>query len=177
MIFLIGYRAVGKSTIGSLLAKKLSLDFIDLDDWICDNASMSVKAIVESEGWEGFRRREYAALLEMTTRSNTVVATGGGAVLHQTLWPTLQKVGLVVWLQATTATLCDRLLTTDSALRPSLTGAGLIEEIEAVLKERLPLYAAFAGSCVATDDISIDEAVEKIASLYRDSPHAVVTKK
>ena len=177
MIFLVGYRAVGKSTIGRLLAKELSLDFIDLDDWICDNANMSVSAIVQREGWEGFRMREHAALLEMTTQLKTVVATGGGAVLHQEIWPSLQKVGLVVWLQATTETLCGRLLKADSALRPSLTGAGLIEEIETVLKVRLPLYARVADSTVATDNISIDQAVEKIASIYRDSLHTVVTKK
>ena len=177
MIFLVGYRAVGKSTIGRLLAEELSLDFIDLDDWICDNASMSVADIVKNEGWEGFRERESAALLEMATRSNTVVATGGGAVLHQKIWPALQKTGLVVWLQATTETLCNRLLQTDSALRPSLTGVGLVEEIEAVLKERLPLYALVAESTVATDDISIEKAVEKIVSIYKDSPQRVVSTK
>lgn len=176
MIFLVGYRAVGKSTIGRLLGQELSLDFIDLDDWICDNARKSVPEIVESEGWAGFRKREYDALVETSFMVDTVVATGGGAVLHETIWPVLKECGYVVWLTARTKTLCER-LAADYGQRPSLTDAGLLQEIEAVLTERLPLYTKVADLIIQTDDMSIDDAVQKISQEFKAFSYRKVQQK
>ncbi len=168
MIFLVGYRAVGKTTIGRALAKKFAWDFVDLDEWICDNASMSVADIVATEGWQGFRRREQVLLRKSFTLQDTVVATGGGAVLHQEEWQAEKKHGLTVWLQADTAVICERLRQAPPGLRPSLTCAGLLKEVESVLLQRQPLYEAVAELRVRTDKNSVDEAVLLIADYYQE---------
>lgn len=168
MIFLIGYRAVGKTTVGRRLAEKLCWDFVDLDEWICDNAGRAVAEIVKDEGWEGFRSREKDVLEQSFGLSNSVVSTGGGAVLHQQMWTQKNNDSLTVWLTADTKILCERLMKGAIEQRPSLTGAGLLEELETVLEERLPLYSTVADITIATDGSSVDEVVNKISTAYRN---------
>ena len=166
MIFLVGYRAVGKTTIGRQLAKKFAWDFIDLDEWICHNAGMSVSEIVEKEGWQGFRAREKELLQQSFKLSDSIISTGGGAVLHQEVWAIDRPESLTVWLQADVKVICERLLMADPEQRPSLTNTELLEEVESVLSERLPLYENVADLKVSTDVHSIDEVALIIAEAY-----------
>ncbi len=78
-IFLIGFMASGKTTVGRLLAERLEWAFVDLDKLIEDGAAQTVADIFAAEGEAGFRKRETEALREVAKRRKTVVATGGGA--------------------------------------------------------------------------------------------------
>jgi shikimate kinase len=69
LLFLIGPRGSGKSTVGSLVAKGLSLLFYDTDDLVEAEAGLSIADIVGSEGWESFRTRESRALAEAVRRA------------------------------------------------------------------------------------------------------------
>ena len=83
LIFLVGPRACGKTTIGRLLAQRLALPFIDTDHYLLEQAGRTVAEIVEAEGWPGFRKRESDALRAVTAirRQGAVIASGGGMVL------------------------------------------------------------------------------------------------
>ena len=74
-IFLIGARGCGKTTVGRTLALAQGCQFIDTDYWLQENAQQTIAAIVEQEGWDGFRARETAAL-EAVSAPSRVVATG-----------------------------------------------------------------------------------------------------
>lgn len=152
-ILLIGYRATGKSTVGRALAQHTGMTFIDMDDYVVAQAGMTVEQMVRQHGWAYFRELEKQALLTVAAEPQQVVATGGGAVLHQEIWPQVRQGALVAWLQADVATICRRLAADDlsSSQRPSLTGSDIQQEVEDVLAERQPLYEA---SC----DVSIDTA-------------------
>src|SRR4029450_7991537 len=78
-MFLIGFMASGKTTVGRLLSERLGWEFVDLDKLIEDDAGKAVADIFAAEGEAGFRKRETAALLEVAKQRKTVVATGGGA--------------------------------------------------------------------------------------------------
>jgi len=78
-IFLIGFMASGKTTVGRLLAERLDWTFVDLDKVIEDEAERTVAEIFASEGEPGFRKRETEALRDVVKRRKVVVATGGGA--------------------------------------------------------------------------------------------------
>ena len=151
VIFLVGARACGKTTVGKALAKKLKLPFADTDQHLLDNAGRSVDQIVEAEGWAGFRQRESAALREVTNARTHggVISTGGGMVLAETNRVFMRQYGMVVFLDAPVEVLAERLGRNPlSSQRPSLTGKGLVEEIGDVLKERRPLYEAAAHHIV-----------------------------
>jgi shikimate kinase len=141
-IILIGYRATGKSTMGTRLAQALGFSFIDTDQAIEQQEGQCIRDIVQQHNWDYFRQKEKETLLKFSTEKNHVIATGGGAVLHQDIWPEIKQNNLVIWLQADIETICTRLAndTISESQRPSLTGADIQQEVADVLTARTPLY-------------------------------------
>lgn len=166
-VYLIGGRAVGKSSIGVKLARKLGYRFLDTDTLITDACGCSVADIVDREGWQAFRACEKQALLQLITEKSCVVATGGGAILHRELWLELKKQGKVVWLKADSAILCERIAGDhhSAVQRPSLTGKDICQELEDVLEERNPLYRETADYIIDSGKMTIDEAVQAIEQI------------
>jgi len=144
LIFLIGARASGKSTLGRLLAEKLQLAFIDSDQHIRAAGGLEVDEIVARSGWPVFRARE-SALLRECAHPRTVVATGGGIVLDPRNREFMRAVGTVFFLAVPAQLLSSRLAEDPrTARRPSLTGLPPAEEAAQVLAERESLYRAAA---------------------------------
>ena len=173
IIFLVGARACGKTTVGKALAKKLKLHFADTDQHLLDNAGRSVDQIVEAEGWAGFRQRESAALREVTNARTHggVISTGGGMVLAEANRVFMRQNGMVVFLDAPVEVLAERLGRNPlSSQRPSLTGKGLMEEIGDVLKERRPLYEAAAHHIVDATR-PLPSICRHIADLWKTRAH------
>ena len=169
LIFLVGPRACGKTTIGRLLAQRLALPFIDTDHYLLEQAGRTVAEIVEAEGWPGFRTRESAALRDVADahRGGCVVATGGGMVLAEANRQLMRQRGMVVFLDAPVQVLAERLGRNPlSSQRPSLTGRGLVEEISQVLAERRALYEAAAHHVVDASR-PLSAICRRIAQLWR----------
>ena len=151
ILYLVGARASGKTTVGKALAKKLGMPFADTDQHLLESAGCSVDQIVETEGWPGFRLRESTALREVSDAHprGCVVSTGGGMILAEANRSLMRQRGMVVFLDATVEVLAERLGRNPlNSQRPSLTGKGLVEEISDVLNERRPLYEASAHHVV-----------------------------
>lgn len=164
-IFLVGARAAGKTTMGKMLANKLSFSFIDTDCHLLETTQKTVAEIVEKEGWEGFRARESQVLIE-TAKPDRVIATGGGMVLAEQNRQFMKEHGTVIFLSAPAATLAARLMKDPNvAQRPSLTGMSISDEMEKVLAERLPLYHDAAHHVVNVDqdeNLILTEILEKL---------------
>ena len=151
LIFLIGARACGKSTLGRLLAENLHLAFVDTDQYLCAAAGLEVDEIVARSGWPAFRALESAALRECA-KPRAVVATGGGMVLDPHNREFMRATGTVFYLDVPARILAARLAEDPrTALRPSLTGLPPAEEIARVLAEREPLYRAAAHQIIRAD--------------------------
>ncbi len=163
-ILFTGFRATGKSLVGSLLARKLGYTFVDADIALCEQQGMSVRALVEQYGWQKFRALEYAFLEGMLTAEQTVLAVGGGAIEHTTLWPDLEKRYYIVWLRASQETICTRMGADhkNRDQRPALLGTHLEEEVRQMLVQRTPLYAAGAHYIVDTDDLDPEAVVSTV---------------
>lgn len=82
-VALAGLMGVGKSTVGPLLAARLGVDFVDLDQRIESEAGCSVAQIFAAEGEQGFRRRESAALDRVLSGGGPLVLALGGGTAHQ----------------------------------------------------------------------------------------------
>jgi shikimate kinase len=163
LIFLIGFRGTGKSTVARLLAARLGWTAIDADELLESRAGMSIRRIFEIEGESGFRARESAILEELCHLRNHVIATGGGVVLDPRNQELMKQAATVVWLTADAATIWQRMLQDASTAdrRPALTIGGLAE-VEQLLQVREPLYRACADHCVATGDQNLEQVVEGI---------------
>jgi len=166
-IVLIGYRAVGKSTLGALLATRLGRPFIDLDAVFEAEAGQTISAFVEQAGWPAFRRREQELVRRYAGRQGLVIATGGGVVLDPENIALLRGSGRLIWLKATPATIRARLHQDQRQVadRPSLTGQGTIAEIDEVLAVREPLYAAAAHLVLEVDSAAPEALVQAILQL------------
>ena len=139
-IFMIGARGAGKTTVGKALAEALGYEFVDTDIYLLQTSQLSVAEIVAREGWSGFRRRETLALQNISA-PNTVVATGGGAILAEENRQFMREQGQVVYLRSPASTLAHRLEDAPQEdQRPTLTGKPINEEISQVLNEREALY-------------------------------------
>src|SRR5438045_3746561 len=98
-IFLVGMMGAGKTSVGKLLARKLTKVFYDSDHVIEERTGVRIPVIFELEGEPGFRARETSVLEELTTLGDVVLATGGGAVLSPRNREILRHRGTVVYLR------------------------------------------------------------------------------
>ena len=116
-IFLLGFMASGKSTVGPVLAAKLGLEFIDLDMVIEAGAGCAIAELIEREGEERFREMEAELLREAAARGAAVIAPGGGAITREENRELMSRLGITVWLEAP-FDLCWRRIQKDGATRP-----------------------------------------------------------
>lgn len=142
-IFLVGFMGAGKTTFGKKLAKKLQLEFVDLDDAVCAAYGYpSVTALVGEKGIDFFREAESKTLREIDL-ADKVISTGGGTPCYYDSMAWMKEHGTVIYLELDKKTLYNRLRQSDMNERPLLKGLddeGLQQFIHDKLQERLPYY-------------------------------------
>ncbi len=141
-IAIVGFRAVGKTTVGEVLAGLIGWNFADMDRILTERFGMSISEWVSLHGWESFRRKESELLQELSNLSRIVVATGGGIIERKLNVSLLEEKFYVVWLKADIKTVKKRIRSDKgSALnRPPLHGRDSISEVHYLLQKRAPLY-------------------------------------
>jgi shikimate kinase len=164
-IYLVGPMGSGKTTIGRRVARVTGKAFQDSDREIEERTGVSIAVIFEVEGEAGFRLRERQVIDHLTQLRNTVVATGGGAVIEpqNRLW--LRERGFVVYLRSSV----DRLYahTWRDRGRPLLRTADPKARLVALLAERDPWYREVADLIVDTDGRTVRELVDEITTASR----------
>ena len=166
-IVLIGYRGTGKSVVGGLLAKRLSMTYVGMDAQIVDRAQMTIPEIVEKYDWTGFRDRETVVAQELSGRDNLVIDTGGGVIERPENMKILGQKARVFWLKASINTIVSRIQS--DTQRPALMeGKTFTEEVAEVLERRIPKYKSAAHHEIDTDDLTPDEVVDKIIAILRE---------
>ncbi len=176
-LFLIGYRATGKSAIGLLLAERLGWRFVDTDALIEEALGITIAQCFAQRGEAFFREREGECLEKVVQRiaagEKLVVATGGGMILKPENVALMRGTGKVVWLQASPRAIRERLERDPKTFttRPGLTEASPVREVEKVLSGREPIYRQSADFELRTDDGRPPEAlVEEIFRWQRAIP-------
>jgi shikimate kinase len=167
-IFLIGYRATGKSTVARNIAASLGLKCVDSDALIVQAAGMTITEIFTRETEEGFRERESEVVAKIALGDNQVVALGGGAVLRSENRAAICNQGRIVWLQASVDSVCARLRedSQTQSQRPQLTSHDLYDEVSELMERRRSVYADIADFAVDTELLDAAEvALEVIATL------------
>lgn len=170
-IYLIGYRATGKTTVGRVLADLLRWNFIDADVYLESQAGKTIRDIFQEEGEASFRDRESLNLKELSQRQDHVIATGGGIILREENRQRMKETGFVVWLTATAPTLWARIQADSTTLerRPNLTVGG-IEEVETLLEARLPLYEMGCDLRISTEGESPERLASAILAAWSEIP-------
>lgn len=164
-IALIGFMAVGKSTVGRNLAKRLHRRFVDLDRAIEKRAGLKVREIFEQKGETQFRELEKQTLADVLRLPKQVIATGGGVILDAENLGMLQEQSLLVCLTASIDTILARV--GSGTKRPLLKGPNRRERIEELLAQRADKYAQ-AHVTVDTSALTLEQVVERIAAAVEE---------
>jgi shikimate kinase len=159
-IFLIGPMGAGKSAVGRQLARSLHLPFMDSDDEIESRTGVDIPFIFEKEGEAGFRKREAAAIDDLTGIDGVVLATGGGAVVDAVSRSRLGGRGFVVYLYTTVAQQVAR--TKKGRERPLLENGDRRQILDELLVKRDPLYREIADLVVETDGRKVHSVAKEI---------------
>ena len=149
----------GKTTIGQLLAKRLSLPFFDSDHELEARTGVSVATIFEIEGEPAFRTREAQIIDELTQRQSIVLGTGGGAILNADTRAALRERGTVIYLHSTPETSYERVRRNRE--RPLLMVTDPLGRLRQLYEMRHHLY---------------EETSHFTVESYRDRPSAVVAE-
>ena len=165
-IVLLGYMASGKSTIGSVLAEKMQLPFIDLDAFIEEKEEMSVSDVFKSKGEIYFRKQEHLYLKELLNAEGSfVLSLGGGTPCYAGNMDVLQSFESVVsiYLKTSIDTIVNRLLN-EKSQRPlvaNLKEEELTEFIAKHLFERSYYYNQATYKLIV-DNKTVEETVKDL---------------
>jgi shikimate kinase len=161
LVFL-GMMGSGKSSIGSLVSKKLDLPFIDVDNIIVENTGMSILEIFEKKGEGYFRNLEEKVTLKCLKKSKKVISLGGGGFINAKIRKEILSNHFSFWLSWDESILIKRIK--GSKKRP-LVSRSTDQEIKAIIKDRSKIYsnAQFKINC---NKLTKTEIVKKIIKIY-----------
>jgi len=157
---------VGKSTIAKSLAKKLSFDFIDIDEIIEKKEGCSINDIFKNKSEIFFRKLESKITLQELEKSGSVVSLGGGAFLNKSIRQSVKNSSISFWIDISLDTLIKRLKKTKK--RPLLANKDLNKVVSKIYLERKKTYnqADFKVKC---DSLKKNEIVKKILEKYESA--------
>ena len=162
-LVLLGMMAVGKTTLGKIVAKKQELKFIDIDASIEKKNSMTIKEIFKKKGEKFFRMEEENEILKSLEKNNCVIALGGGAFMNKTVRENILKNAISIWLSVDIKTLNQRIKW--NRKRPLLKEENNQKKITELYAERKNIYK-LVNHQITCDKLSKKNIAEKIIALY-----------
>ena len=167
-LYLIGYMASGKSTIGRKIAKRTELPFFDTDKMVEEAEGATVADIITYAGEEYFREAERRALEQTAEVENAIISTGGGVPMWGDNQAWISEHGMSVYLKRTPEQILSRLSPHGRQKRPKFRGKSdeeLLRFMHEHLAEREPIYEK-ADMVIDCEEVSDEEIVEKLSQVF-----------
>lgn len=156
-IILIGMPAVGKSTVGVVVAKRLGYEFIDTDLLLQKQENRLLKEIIEDEGIDGFLSIENQVNRDVQAE-RTVISPGGSVVYCQEAMEHYKEIGVVVYLRASFDTINNRIRNAKS--RGVVLKEG--QTLEMLYEERVKLFETYADITIDEDGKNLGETIDLV---------------
>jgi len=162
---LLGMRGAGKSTVGRMLAGRLGVSLLELDELVEAEAGMELARMFELQGEAFYRHLELEALARFFAEGErAVLATGGGIVTEPETYDLLRRRAYTVWLKASPRDHWNRVMA-QGDLRPMHDHPDAMSELERLWSDRARRYAA-ADLVVETSRRTVEEVVQAIERVY-----------
>ena len=161
LVFL-GMMGSGKSSVGSLVSKKLNIPFIDIDNLIMQITGMTISDIFEKKGEDYFRKLEEKITLKSLKKIKSVVSLGGGGFINNKIRKEILASHFSFWLNWDESILIRRIK--GSKKRP-LVFKSTDQEIKRIIKERSKIYLN-AQFKINWNKLIKKEIVKKIIKIY-----------
>jgi len=164
-LILIGMMGSGKSTIGSLLSKKLNIKFIDIDNVLENDSKMKIAEIFEKKGENFFRNLEEKITLKVLNSTNNVISLGGGSFINEKIRKEVLKNNFSFWLNCNAQILLNRIK--NNKKRPIAFKLSE-DELRKLIEKRAKTYskAQFKINCYK---LTKGEIVKKILKIYENN--------
>lgn len=159
-IIFIGMPAVGKSTVGVVVAKRLGYEFVDTDLLIQKQEKKLLREIIEERGIEGFWEVENQVNRDLEVE-NAVISPGGSVVYCEEAMQHFKKIGTIIYLHASFETIKKRIG------NPKKRGVTLREgqTIKELYDERVKLFEKYADITVSEDGKDLEETIEAVLEI------------
>ena len=161
-LILIGMPGCGKSTVGVILAKTLGMGFVDTDLIIQQRRKSTLQRLIDTYGLDKFREFEEQALLSVTDKTDTVIATGGSAVFCSHGIERLKENGMCVYFDLPIEELKRRLKNIKTRGIACRKG----ESLEEIFAEREPLYKKYADITLECSGLTMEQMVEAASAVF-----------
>jgi shikimate kinase len=158
-IIITGFMGTGKSVVAKELARKLKMEFIDMDRIVEEHHGMSISDIFARYGERYFRAQENKLVKKLFQKENMVIATGGGTLLFSDNARILSQRGQIICLYADSQTIYNRVKRKNN--RPLLKGENVLSEINRLLEKRKKIYDNIKWK-IDTTNLTTREVVDKI---------------
>lgn len=165
-LWLVGMMGSGKTSAGRLAAKNLKVQFLDTDDLVVERTGRSILQTFAEEGEQAFRDAEREVVSDLQDEVG-IIATGGGVVTDDENRSTLRRSGIVVWIDATPASLAARIGPAEDRPLLSRTGQSPESVLAETLAARRGFYSAVADHRIATDDLEVAETARRIEDIWK----------
>lgn len=156
---------VGKSTIGKVLSKNLSMEFVDVDSIIEKKLKLTIQKIFKLKGEAFFRKLEEEVTVDELKKSNRIVSLGGGAFMNIKIRDFVLSNTKSFWLNLNIGLLTKRLI--NSKKRPLLINKNINMTLEKIYNERKDTYS-LANYKIDCNNLTTDLIVKKIIKLYEN---------
>ena len=162
-LIFIGMPAVGKSTVGVVVAKRLGMRFIDTDLLIQEQEKKLLREIIAEVGTEGFLKIENEVNSQIKAE-NSVISPGGSVIYGAEAMRHFKEIGIVVYLKASYQTIKRRIR------NPKRRGVVLREgqTLRDLYNERIPYFERYADITVCEDGCRIEETIENVVNAVED---------
>ena len=161
-IVFLGMMGSGKTSIGSIVSRRLNLNFFDTDQAIENNQEMKIAKIFQSKGERFFREIEKKITLDILRNKKGVIALGGGAFMNTMVKKEVLENHLSFWLNWDDDTLINRIK--NSKKRPLAINSGRNKLIE-IIKKRSLIYSK-ALYKIECENHTKQEIAKKIIKIY-----------
>ena len=163
-IVFLGMMGSGKTTIGSLVSKKLNLNFFDIDEFIEKKIGEKISEIFDKKGEKFFRDIEEKTTLEILKKKNVVIALGGGAFINANIRREVLRNHISFWLKLDDKTILKRIK--KNSKRPIAHNLST-EKLIQLIKKRTEIYSKALYS-VKCDNMSKNDIAKKVINIYEN---------
>jgi shikimate kinase len=161
-IILIGMPAVGKSTVGVVVAKRIGFEFIDTDLLIQKQEKRLLKDIIAEEGNERFLEIENQVNRDLMVE-HAVISPGGSVVYCEEAMRHFREIGTVIYLHATYEEIYNRI--TNAKNRGVVLREG--QTLKDLYDERVKLFEKYADYTVSEEGFSLEETIDMVLELLK----------